>query len=257
MVGKGDDVEAAFRDNVQIVGGIALGLILLVAAAAIIVGRGITRPLGAVTGAMGRLAGGDTAVEVSGTGARDEIGALARALARFKDNALEMAAMRTGQEAARERAAAERRQGMLGLADSFEASVSRIVGIVSDAATELERSAKTMTVTADEAGQRAESVAAGAREASGNVQTVAAAAEQLQQAILYAPLGERTLGQAATAGPRLAMANLSAYFAWLSREPGVADAADLAQILTAAFGETLRPLDAIWQMQDGGDAMPA
>jgi uncharacterized protein (TIGR02444 family) len=83
------------------------------------------------------------------------------------------------------------------------------------------------------------------------------AAEQLQQAILYAPLGARTLGQAATAGPRLAMANLSAYFAWLSREPGVADAADLAQILTAAFGETLRPLDAIWQMQDGGDAMPA
>ena len=83
------------------------------------------------------------------------------------------------------------------------------------------------------------------------------AAEQLQQAILYAPIGDGTLGAAAKAGPRLAMANLSAYFAWLSREPGVADAADLAQILTEAFGETLRPLDAIWQMQDGSDAMLA
>ena len=83
------------------------------------------------------------------------------------------------------------------------------------------------------------------------------AAEQLQQAILYAPLSDGTLGQAATAGPRLAMGNLSAYFAWLSREPGVADAADLAQVLTAAFDQTLRPLDAIWQMQDGGDAMLA
>ncbi|MBK1667907.1 TIGR02444 family protein [Rhodovibrio sodomensis] len=83
------------------------------------------------------------------------------------------------------------------------------------------------------------------------------AAEQLQQAILYEPLEAGALGQGARPGPRLAMTNLSAYFAWLSREPGVADAADLAQILTAAFGETLRPLDAIWQMQEGRDALPA
>ena len=83
------------------------------------------------------------------------------------------------------------------------------------------------------------------------------AAEQVQQALLYAPLSDGTLGEAARAGPRLAMANLSAYFAWLSREPGVADAADLAQVLTAAFDETLRPLDAIWQMQEGSDAMLA
>jgi uncharacterized protein (TIGR02444 family) len=83
------------------------------------------------------------------------------------------------------------------------------------------------------------------------------AAEQLEQAILYEPLHARDLGQGAPAGPRLAISNLGAYFAWLSREAGVADAADLAQLLTAAFGETLRPLDAIWQMQDGGDVLPA
>jgi uncharacterized protein (TIGR02444 family) len=83
------------------------------------------------------------------------------------------------------------------------------------------------------------------------------AGEQVEQALLYDAVRDGTVGQPASAGARLAMANLSAYFAWLSREPGVADAADLAQILTAAFGESLRPLDAIWQMQDGGDPLPA
>jgi len=83
------------------------------------------------------------------------------------------------------------------------------------------------------------------------------AAEQLQQTILYDALQAGAAGRTASPGPRLAMANLGAYFAWLSREPGVADAADLAQILTAAFGQALRPLDAIWQMQDSGDALTA
>ena len=83
------------------------------------------------------------------------------------------------------------------------------------------------------------------------------AAEQLQQAVLYDALQAGADARTASPGPRLAMANLGAYFVWLSREPGVADAADLAQILTAAFGETLRPLDAIWQIQDGGDTLTA
>lgn len=83
------------------------------------------------------------------------------------------------------------------------------------------------------------------------------AAEQLEQALLYDAVQAGEAGQSAPPGSRLAMANLGAYFAWLSREPGVADAADLAQILTAVFAGSLRPLDAIWQMQESGDALPA
>jgi uncharacterized protein (TIGR02444 family) len=82
-------------------------------------------------------------------------------------------------------------------------------------------------------------------------------AEQLEQGLLHELVQAGSVGQPDQPGPRLAMANLGAYFASLSREPGVADAADLAQILTAAFGEKLRPLDAIWQMQEGGDALTA
>jgi len=73
-------------------------------------------------------------------------------------------------------------------------------------------------------------------------------AERLEQAILVATLPVETSGSGT---PADAVLNLTAYFAHLGREPGVADAADLAQLLTGAFGPQLRPLDAVWQLQHG------
>lgn len=71
-------------------------------------------------------------------------------------------------------------------------------------------------------------------------------AEAVEQAILAGRFAVDTAGEGQ---PADAIANLHAYFEQLRREPGVADNADLAQILTAAFGERLRPLDAVWQVQ--------
>lgn len=71
-------------------------------------------------------------------------------------------------------------------------------------------------------------------------------AESVEQAILA---GSFAVDTGAEGQPADAIANLHAYFAQLRREPGVADNADLAQILTAVFGARLRPLDAVWQMQ--------
>ena len=51
--------------------------------------RGVTRPLGRITQAMGRLATGDLATQVPGVGRQDEIGAMATAIQVFKDNALQ------------------------------------------------------------------------------------------------------------------------------------------------------------------------
>jgi methyl-accepting chemotaxis protein len=50
--------------------------------------RGIATPLRSMTSAMGRLAQGDLATAVTGGDRRDEIGAMARAVQIFKDNAL-------------------------------------------------------------------------------------------------------------------------------------------------------------------------
>jgi uncharacterized protein (TIGR02444 family) len=79
-------------------------------------------------------------------------------------------------------------------------------------------------------------------------------AERLEQAILADALA--SLGTPASAGPQTAAANLRDYFALFAREPGVADTADLAQLLTAAFPETLRPLDALGHLEvdAAGDA---
>lgn len=71
-------------------------------------------------------------------------------------------------------------------------------------------------------------------------------AEAVEQAILA---GSYAVDVGTQGQPADAIANLHAYFEQLRREPGVADNADLAQILTAVFGERLRPLNAVWQMQ--------
>lgn len=81
-------------------------------------------------------------------------------------------------------------------------------------------------------------------------------AERIEQAILAEALAR--LGAPAAAGPQTAAANLRDYFALFAREPGVADTAELAQLLTAAFPETLRPLDALGYLEvDAADGAAA
>ncbi|MFM2043807.1 MAG: hypothetical protein RLY86_2383 [Pseudomonadota bacterium] len=65
----------------------------------------------------------------------------------------------------------------------FEQSVKAVVETVAAAATELEASAQSMSVTAEETNRQSTVVAAAAEQASANVQTVAAAAEELSASI--------------------------------------------------------------------------
>jgi len=72
----------------------ALALALLAGALIVItLTRSITRPVADLTGSMLRLADRDLTVEVNGGRRRDEIGAMARAVAVFKDNAIAVARM--------------------------------------------------------------------------------------------------------------------------------------------------------------------
>ncbi len=81
------------------VSGLAIVLGLL---AAFVVARSITRPIGAMTVAMGVLAGGDVTVEIPAIGQKDEIGAMAAAVLVFKDNMIEAERLRGIQAAERE-----------------------------------------------------------------------------------------------------------------------------------------------------------
>jgi len=131
---------------------------------------------------MRRLADGDNTVEVSIRGA-DEIGAMADTVQVFKDNALEKIRMESEQAEQKKKAEEQRRQDMLSLADSFEASVMGVVETVSSAANEMEATAGAMLNTADVNAQRSEAVSTASDQANANVQTVAAAAEELSMSV--------------------------------------------------------------------------
>ncbi|AWJ89392.1 chemotaxis protein [Azospirillum baldaniorum] len=143
---------------------------------------GISRPIAGITDVMARLATGDTSVTVPGLSRGDEIGGMAKAVAVFKDNAVDRERMRVAEEA--ERRAKERRtHAVEELVQSFDRNVSGILRTVASAATELEATAQSMLTTADQTKGQAASTAAAAEQASVNVQTVAAATNELSASI--------------------------------------------------------------------------
>ena len=186
VVGTGiyiDDVDAVFMKNVATLGGLGFVFFLIIGGVALVISRGITRPLGSITGAMDRLADGDKTIEVEYTENRDEIGELARALETFKANAIKMEQLEKEQKEAEKRSAADRRVLMNKMANDFESSVKGVVDTVASAATEMQSGAKSMAATADGTSQQSQAVAAAAEEASTNIQTVASAAEELNSSI--------------------------------------------------------------------------
>ncbi len=144
--------------------------------------RGISGPLTAMTGAMRRLADQDLATQIPGTGRGDEIGGMAGAVQVFKDNMIRAKDLAAAQEA--ERALQEQRTARVEtLVRAFESKVGALVGTLSAAATEMEATARTLTGTATRTNGQAATVAAAAQQASAGVATVATAAEELTASI--------------------------------------------------------------------------
>ncbi|MFH6786532.1 MULTISPECIES: methyl-accepting chemotaxis protein [Methylobacterium] len=169
---------------------------------------GIVRPLGRMTGAMRRLAEGDAASDIPGAGRRDELGAMAGALAVFRDNLVRTRRLEEETALARAGAEAQRRQAMREMADGFERAVGGIVGAVTAAATELQATAQVMTATASQTAGQSGGVAAAAQQAAANVETVAAAAEELGTSVQE--IGRQVDGSARLAGAAVREAGESA-----------------------------------------------
>ena len=159
-----------------------LAVAVLVALSVWLIQRRILRPITAITGTMGRLAEGDTSIEVEGAGRKDEIGAMAGAVQVFKDN--KIAADRLAEEQRREQEAKERRQRAIeALMAEFESGVGTVLGQVAKASDALKFTAESMASTADQTSHQATVVAAASEQASTNVQAVASAADELSSSI--------------------------------------------------------------------------
>jgi len=164
----------------EVAGGLAVLFGLIVA---FLIARGIVGPLTAMTRAMGKLAGGDLAVEIPGRGNTDEIGDMAKAIDVFKTSMIDTERMRHEQTEVEARQAEDRKKDMVRLADQFEQAVGEIVDTVSSASSELEVSAGTLTATATRAQDLSTEVASASQEASANVQAVASATEELSSSV--------------------------------------------------------------------------
>jgi methyl-accepting chemotaxis protein len=165
----------------MVLGFSAIGL-LVGAAAAWLIGGGLSSGIRRVTLAMITLASGTREVSVPFAERRDELGDIGRALQVFKD-ALIAADKQSAGQAIEHALKAQRAEQLDQAVVAFEAKARTLAGALAAGSTELEATARAMTGTADRTTQQANAVAAAAEEAGVGVQTVAAATEELTSSI--------------------------------------------------------------------------
>lgn len=184
---RGDNAKTTIESNVTralaIIGGIVIAGVVFGMSFGFFQARGISKPIGRITQAMGRLAEGDTTIAVENADAANEIGDLARALEVFRDNALEKERQEEAAQAREQAAKEEGSRQILALCDAFDKSVNVALDSVTAASGKMEATAQGMTSVASSAGERAQAVSVASEQASGNVQTVAAASEELAASI--------------------------------------------------------------------------
>jgi len=163
-----------------------LGTLVILAAAALLaflLGRGMSRPLIAITAVMNRLSSGDTDVAIPGGERKDELGTMALAVDVFRRNMIEAGTMRAAQEAAKDQSEHEKKALQRQMADRFEADVKSVVGAVAKATADMRRVADEITASVNGTSERTTAAAAASEEASASVATVAAATEELASSV--------------------------------------------------------------------------
>jgi methyl-accepting chemotaxis protein len=176
--------DASIGETERLIVMLATGGFLLGGVLAVLLGRGISRPMTAMCKAMRELAGGNFEVVLPGLGRRDELGEMAAAVEEFKMQAIAKAERdAAAQDAQNQASSAARRTELIRFADDFEAAVGAIVSNVSASAVQLEQAAGTLTRTAETTQNLSSRVAGASEEASSNMQSVATATEELSASV--------------------------------------------------------------------------
>jgi methyl-accepting chemotaxis protein len=162
---------------------LSIGGLVIGAALAWLIGRGIARPVVGICTAMRALAGGDKTIAIPGLGRADEVGQMAEAVQVFKDSMIEADRLRDQQETQKQEAQTERRAALRRLADGFEAQVGGVIQSVSSATSQLQSASKAMQDNAARTSTEATSVSSASAQAAANAQAVASASEELTASI--------------------------------------------------------------------------
>ena len=159
---------------------VLVGLILT--AINIFMARRVVQPINHMTGAMKRLAEGDTDIDVSSQENAVEISAMAEAVDVFRENAITRVKLEADTKAQNE--SREARVGkMEKLANGFDAHVSTMLESVSNEVSKINDMAGQLSGSAGETNSQSGAASEASDQAASNVQTVAAAAEQLSSSI--------------------------------------------------------------------------
>jgi methyl-accepting chemotaxis protein len=144
--------------------------------------RIVTRPLSDLAIAMRELSDGNLAVVLPGLERTDEIGRVASAVVKFRDNVTEQQRLAdVFSRTVRERD--EHNKGMDGAVESFRAISETLLASVGENAATMKATAQGLTGVAGDALNQAVSAAVASEETATSVNTVAAAAEQLASSI--------------------------------------------------------------------------
>jgi methyl-accepting chemotaxis protein len=160
------------------------GLVFLMIGGGIFgVGLGVIRPMTGMTGVMARLAGGALDTEIPSLKRGDEVGAMARAVQVFKENALRVRAMEAEQAGLKLKAEEDRKAAISRVADGFEQAIGKIVEAVSSASAEIEIAAGSLTKTAETTHELASAAAVASDRSSASVQSAAVASEEMASSV--------------------------------------------------------------------------
>ncbi|HEV7636788.1 MAG TPA: methyl-accepting chemotaxis protein [Bradyrhizobium sp.] len=175
------EAAAASSQRTVILG--TLAILAVAAALAFLLGRGMSRPLTAITAVMNRLSSGDTDVTIPGGDRKDELGTMAAAVDVFRRSIIEAGSLRGAQEAAKQQADIEKKALQRQMADRFEADVKSVVNAVAQATKDMQRVAGEITTSINGTSARATAAATASEQASASVNTVAAATEELASSV--------------------------------------------------------------------------
>jgi methyl-accepting chemotaxis protein len=160
---------------------LAMAVVVAIGATFVIRNR-VINPLRAISDATLKLAAGDLSVSTDFSARNDEIGALAGAMATFKQNAVEKTKFEH-EEQARGAQAAQRQKAVEGHIEAFEGQVRQAIGALDKASEQMHAASASMSTMSDKTNASVQLAAQASGEASVNVQSVASATEELSASI--------------------------------------------------------------------------
>jgi methyl-accepting chemotaxis protein len=173
-------IRSAVIAQVEISAGVMVGLVTLLTLALRVV---VIRPLAEMAQAMQRAVDGDMDGPTPSASRTDELGVLARALARFKQVALESQHLEADKAEQQRRAEAERQASLLRLAGQIEAGATTALASIRQRVDALASNANELDGVAHRADGSASATAGAAQDIRASAQSVASAAEQLTAAV--------------------------------------------------------------------------